>query len=50
MEHLWGSTHVGDARTADGHVAGLRRKIERDPAHPTRIVTVRNVGYRLAPD
>jgi two-component system response regulator RegX3 len=48
MEHLWDSTYVGDARAADVHIANLRRKIEPDPAHPTRILTVREAGYRLA--
>jgi two-component system response regulator RegX3 len=48
MEHLWRSPYVGDARACDAHVANLRRKIEADAAHPTRIVTVREVGYKLA--
>jgi two-component system response regulator RegX3 len=48
MEHLWESTYVGDARAADVHVSNLRRKVERDPGHPERIVTVREVGYKLA--
>jgi two-component system response regulator RegX3 len=47
MEHLWQTPHVGDPRAADVHVSNLRRKIERDPAHPARIVTVRDVGYKL---
>jgi two-component system response regulator RegX3 len=47
VEHLWRSTHVGDERTCDVHVKNLRRKIERDPAHPKRLVTVRGVGYML---
>jgi len=47
MEHLWESSYVGDARACDVHIANLRRKIEPDPAHPTRIVTVREAGYRL---
>jgi DNA-binding response OmpR family regulator len=29
-------------------VKNLRAKIERDPASPSRIVTVFGVGYRLA--
>jgi two-component system response regulator RegX3 len=49
MEHLWESTYVGDARACDVHVSNLRRKIERDPAHPERIVTVREAGYKLVP-
>jgi DNA-binding response OmpR family regulator len=47
MEHLSRSPFVGDARAADGHVARLRRKIERKDGSPERIVTVRDVGYKL---
>jgi two-component system response regulator RegX3 len=49
MEHLWQSPYVGDERACDVHVSNLRRKIERDPANPERIVTVRGVGYKLVP-
>jgi DNA-binding response OmpR family regulator len=49
MEHLWGSTHVGDEHTCEVHVSALRRKIERDPAAPARLVTVRGEGYTLVP-
>jgi two-component system response regulator RegX3 len=48
MEHLWESDYVGDERACDTHVANLRRKIEPDPASPTRLVSVRGVGYKLA--
>lgn len=47
MEHLWHTPYFGDQRAADTHVANIRRKIERDPARPTRLTTVRGVGYRL---
>src|SRR5262249_27814891 len=47
VAHLWRSPHVGGRRTCDAHVKNLRRKIERDPAHPERLVTVRGVGYML---
>jgi two-component system response regulator RegX3 len=50
MEHLWRTPYVGDARACDTHISNIRRKLERDPAHPTRIVTVREVGYRLNAD
>jgi DNA-binding response OmpR family regulator len=49
MEHLWESPYVGDARACDVHVSNLRRKVERDPGRPERIVTVRGVGYKLVP-
>ena len=49
MEHLWQTPYVGDTRACDAHISNLRRKIERDPTHPERIVTVREVGYKLVP-
>jgi DNA-binding response OmpR family regulator len=49
MEHLWQTPFVGDTRACDAHISTLRRKIERDPTHPRRIVTVREVGYKLVP-
>jgi two-component system response regulator RegX3 len=48
MQHLWDSSYVGDQRACDIHISNLRRKVEADPADPTRIVTVRGVGYKLA--
>ena len=47
MEHLWRTPYVGDTRACDAHISNLRRKIERDAAHPQRIVTVRETGYKL---
>ncbi len=47
MQHLWESSYVGDQRACDIHVSNIRRKIERDPARPERLLTVRGVGYRL---
>ena len=47
MQHLWESEYIGDARAADLHVSNIRRKVERDPDNPERIVTVRGAGYKL---
>jgi len=48
MEAVWGfESDVNSDRTVDVHIRHLRQKIERDPANPTRIVTVRGVGYKL---
>ncbi len=47
MERLWDSPFVGDARAYNAHISNLCRKVERDPAHPERIVTVREAGYKL---
>lgn len=49
MEHLWQSPYVGNARACDVHISNLRQKIERDPRYPTRIVTIRDFGYKLMP-
>jgi DNA-binding response OmpR family regulator len=38
---------VGGSRTVDVHIRWLREKLEDDPANPTRIVTVRGIGYRF---
>jgi DNA-binding response OmpR family regulator len=47
MQHLWESDYIGDARAADLHVSNIRRKVERDPENPERVVTVRGAGYKL---
>ncbi len=46
IDRVWGPNYYGDTKTLDVHVKRLRAKIEQDPAHPTRLVTVRGVGYR----
>jgi DNA-binding response OmpR family regulator len=45
LESVWGWT-FGDQSTVTVHVRRLREKIEDDPAHPRRILTVWGVGYR----
>jgi DNA-binding response OmpR family regulator len=47
LERVWGWDYVGDSRTVDVHVRWLRQKLEKDPAEPQRIVTVRGGGYRF---
>lgn len=47
LEHVWGYDYSGQTKTVDVHVRWLREKIEADPSHPQRIVTVRGVGYRF---
>ena len=46
IDRVWGSDYVGDTKTLDVHVKRLRSKIEDDPATPTRIVTIRGLGYK----
>jgi DNA-binding response OmpR family regulator len=47
LERVWGWDYDGGSRTVDVHVHWLREKIEPDPKRPTRIITVRGVGYRF---
>jgi DNA-binding response OmpR family regulator len=47
LERVWGWDFDGGSRTVDVHVRWLREKIEEDPGDPTRIVTVRGIGYRF---
>ena len=47
LDDLWGGSEFRDPRTIDVHVRHLREKIERDPAEPEFIFTVRGVGYRF---
>ena len=47
LERVWGWDFDGGSRTVDVHVRWLREKIEQDPGNPTRIVTVRGIGYRF---
>jgi len=47
MQHLWASEHVGDEHACEVHISNLRRKIERDPTQPERLVTIRGSGYKL---
>lgn len=49
LRHLWHTEHVGDERACDVHISNLRRKIEREPSRPERLVTLRGYGYALMP-
>lgn len=46
IDRIWGADYVGDTKTLDVHVKRLRSKIESEPARPTRLVTVRGLGYK----
>jgi two-component system, OmpR family, response regulator RegX3 len=47
IEQVWGDDYVGDTKTLDVHINRLRGRLEEDPSKPTRIVTVRGIGYRF---
>lgn len=46
IDRVWGSDYVGDTKTLDVHIKRIRSKIETDPANPTRIITIRGLGYK----
>jgi two-component system, OmpR family, alkaline phosphatase synthesis response regulator PhoP len=48
LTEVWGYGSDVVSRTVDTHVAELRRKLEKDPAMPQHILTVRKTGYRLS--
>jgi two-component system, OmpR family, response regulator MtrA len=48
LDLVWGYDYLGDSRLVDVAIQRLRAKIEDDPAHPRRIVTVRGAGYKAA--
>jgi DNA-binding response OmpR family regulator len=47
LERVWGYDYLGDGRLVDAHIRRLRTKIERDPANPEHVRTVRGLGYRM---
>ncbi len=46
IDRVWGPDYVGDTKTLDVHIKRLRSKVEDDPSSPTRIVTIRGLGYK----
>ena len=47
IDRIWGSDYFGDTNTLDVHVKRLRAKIEKDPANPVYIQTIRGLGYKF---
>jgi DNA-binding response OmpR family regulator len=50
LEDVWGLNEETDTRAIDNFIVRLRKYIEDDPAKPTRLLTVRGVGYRFVDD
>ena len=46
IDRVWGFDYVGSTKTLDVHIKRLRSRVERDPAEPERIVTIRGLGYK----
>ena len=49
LARVWGAEFVGQPQVVYVHIRWLREKIEDEPNRPTRILTVRGVGYKLIP-
>ncbi len=49
IARVWGAEYSGEPQVVYVHIRWLREKIEDDPYHPRRIITVRGVGYKLEP-
>ncbi len=47
IDRIWGSDYFGDTKTLDVHMKRIRSKIEKDPANPKYLQTVRGVGYKF---
>ena len=46
IDQVWGGDYVGNTKTLDVHIKRLRSKVEPDPSNPSRIVTIRGLGYK----
>jgi len=44
---LWDDAHIGDTHTVMVHIYNLRKKLEKNPAKPRYIQTIRGVGYKF---
>jgi two-component system KDP operon response regulator KdpE len=49
LAEVWGPDHVDRTNYLRVYVAGLRRKLEADPAHPRHLITEPGLGYRFQP-
>jgi DNA-binding response OmpR family regulator len=49
LDRVWGAEYIGQPQVVYVHIRWLREKIEADPSHPKRILSVHSVGYKLSP-
>jgi DNA-binding response OmpR family regulator len=47
LEQVWGLKEDTDTRAIDNFVVRLRRYIEKEPAKPSHLLTVRGLGYQF---
>ena len=49
LNEVWGYQNYPCTRTVDNHILRLRQKLESDPSHPSHLLTVHGMGYKLVP-
>ncbi|HET9253738.1 MAG TPA: response regulator [Pseudonocardiaceae bacterium] len=49
LTEIWGPRYRTETDALRFHIAGLRRKLEPDPAHPRYLLTEAGLGYRYQP-
>jgi DNA-binding response OmpR family regulator len=49
VARVWGAEYAGEPQVVYVHIRWLREKLEEDPHHPRRLITVHGVGYKLVP-
>jgi DNA-binding response OmpR family regulator len=49
LDDVWGYEVTPTTRTIDNYILGLRKKIEKNPAHPVHLITVHTAGYKFVP-
>lgn len=49
LREVWGPAQEGHGNYLRVYLAGLRRKLERDPARPRHLITEPGIGYRYEP-
>lgn len=47
LDEVWGYESYPTTRTVDTHILKLRKKIERDPANPSYILSIYGGGYKF---
>jgi DNA-binding response OmpR family regulator len=47
LSDVWGYNTQVTSRTVDNFILKLRQKIETNPAHPSHLLTVHGIGYKM---
>ena len=47
IDEVWDENWWGSTKTLDVHINSMRRKLGEQAGTPSRITTIRGVGYRL---